>query len=85
MGACTVTLSEQYTTNMTNKPNEMQLLNILFLRACFPTALLPTARYFGLCLGGVTFSFKLSDQFLRAVPKMHVVGRKNDTDRTKKI
>ena len=27
MGVCTVTLSEQYKTNMTNKPNEMGLLN----------------------------------------------------------
>jgi hypothetical protein len=58
--------------------------NRLFLRACFPTARSPTARYFGLCLGGVTLNFKLSGQFLRAVPKMRAVGRKNDTDRTQK-
>ncbi len=58
--------------------------NRLFLRACFPTARSPTARYFGLCLGGVTLNFKLSGQFLLAVPKMCAVGRKNDTDRTKK-
>ncbi len=56
----------------------------LCLRACFPTARSPTACYFGLCLGGVTFNFKLSDQFLRAVPKMRAVDRKNDTDRAKK-
>ncbi len=48
-----------------------------FLRACFPTARSPTARYFGLCLGGVTLNFKLSGQFLRAVPKIRKNERKN--------
>jgi hypothetical protein len=48
--------------------------NRQYLRACFPTARLPTARYFGWRLGGVTFNLRLAGQFLCAVPKMHAVG-----------
>jgi hypothetical protein len=57
----------------------------LFLRACFPTARSPTARYFGLCLGGVTLNFKLSlvsfcvrsQKCVRSVEKMTPTARKN--------
>ena len=52
--------------------------------ACFPTARLPTARFFGWCLGGMTFNLNLSGQFLRAVRKLHAIGQKNLSDRTKK-
>ena len=60
------------------------VLNRQLLRSCFPTAHSPTARYYGLCLVGVTFNFKLSDQFLRAVPKMRAVGRKTTPTAHKK-
>jgi hypothetical protein len=57
----------------------------LFLRACFLTARSPTAPYFGWCLEGVTFNFKMPGQFLRAVPKMCAAGQKNVTNRTQKL
>jgi hypothetical protein len=57
----------------------------LYLLACFLTAQLPTAHYFGWCLGGVTFNLNLSGQFLRVVPKMRAFGQKNHTDRTQKL
>ncbi len=78
--------TERWWTNRTLPPQKTDChhYNIQYLRACFLTACLPTAHYFGWRLGGVTFNLRLSGQFLCAVPKMHAVGWKNDTDCTQK-
>ena len=59
----------------------------LFLRDCFPTARLPTARFFGWYLGGTTFNLNLSGQFLRAVRKLRVrsVEKTSPTEQKKGI
>ena len=56
----------------------------MYLRACFPTARSPTARFFGWCLGGTTFNLNLSSQFLRVVRKLRAVGRKTSPTERKK-